>query len=314
MVGVCVVFGAGHVLAQSAVTNVAPVPGVAARLPTAKLTMSRIPEARESMGDAFDEGGVLENPVHNVQLAAFYIDKYEVSKARWDEVAIWAAANGYDINPDSAKGKQADHPAHSVSWHDCVKWCNARSQKEGLMPCYTVDGQIYKTGKIAPDCDFAASGYRLPTEAEWEMAARGGLSGKRYPRGDRITHSQANYKSDEKFNDQFNDISPTRGYHPSYATGDFPYTSPVGSFAANGYDCYDMEGNVSEWCWDWYSKYYYNDYSFYDPRGPKAGSHRVVRGGAWFLTADLCRIARRYHWEPGARKLTGFRSACSVSH
>jgi formylglycine-generating enzyme required for sulfatase activity len=220
-----------------------------------------------------------------------------VTKSKWDEVANWAAANGYDINAAAASGKAANHPAYFVTWYECVKWCNARSQKEGLTPCYTVGGATYKTGASAPTCNWSANGYRLPTEAEWEKAARGGASGRRFPWSDTdtIQHSRANYYSSNAFS---YDTSPTRGFHPTYNDGTTPYTSPVGSFAANGYGLYDMAGNVYEWCWDWYSESYYSSSPGSNPGGPASGSNRGFRGGSWDAGADSCRVAERHNRTP----------------
>jgi formylglycine-generating enzyme required for sulfatase activity len=153
-----------------------------------------------------------------------------------------------------------------------------------------------KTGTSTPDCNFAAGGYRLPTEAEWEKAARGGLSGQRFPWGDTITHSQANYYSDTSY---AYDVSPTRGYHPSYGNGGAPFSSPVGSFAPNAYGLYDTAGNMFEWCWDWYSSSYYASSSGSNPTGPASGSYRVVRGGSWNNDAYFTRTASRYYDFPG---------------
>ena len=270
--------------------------------------MALIPAGSFAMGDSFAEGYSDERPVHTVTISAFYMDKYEVTKALWDEVAAWAAAHGYDIGPGNGPGKEADHPIYYVSWYDAVKWANARSEKAGLTPCYTVGGTVYRTGQSEPECNWTANGYRLPTEAEWEKAARGGAEGHRFPWSDTdtIQHARANYYSDSSYYSY--DTSPTWGFHPDYATGAFPYTSPVGSFAPNGYGLYDMAGNVWEWCWDWYSESYYASSPGSDPRGPASGSLRVLRGGDWYYYALACRVAYRdILWPDYGQRHLGFR-------
>ena len=261
--------------------------------------MVLIPAGDFQMGDQSNplEGYSDERPVHTVSVSAFYMAKYEVTKELWDSVRAWGAANGRGytdlaVGNGSYASKGANHPVHSITWYDMVKWCNARSQMENLVPCYTVAGVTYKTGQSLPDCNWSANGYRLPTEAEWEKAARGGQTGYNFPWGNDITHEQANY-----YNSSFYsyDKSLTRGFHPTWSNNDngvYPYSSPVGSFAANGYGLHDMAGNMWEWCWDWYGVYTAGSQT--DPRGAASGSYRMFRGGSWAGRSDYCRVAYRY--------------------
>jgi len=147
--------------------------------------------------------------------------------------------------------------------------------------------QVYTNGEVTPYVNWSATGYRLPTEAEWEKAARGGLSGQRFPWGNVIDESLANYEGNPASCSY--DLGPN-GYNAAYANGVAPYTSPVGSFAPNGSGLYDMAGNVFEWCWDWYGTPYAGGT---DPRGPASGSNRVLRGGNWGNWAGNCRTANR---------------------
>src|SRR5579859_3388695 len=244
---------------------------------TTPANMVLIPAGTFQMGDSFYEGAVYELPIHTVDVSGFYMDKYEVSKALWDRVKTWSATHGYSYD-NQGSGKATNHPVQSINWYDMVKWCNARSEIVGRVPAYYTDSgltQVYKTGQVAPYVKWHA-GYRLPTEAEWEKAARGGATGHGFPwsDADTITHARANYYSDSSYS---YDVSPTRGYNPAFNDGVMPYTSPVGSFAANGYGLYDMAGNVWEWCWDWAGNYASTPVT--DPRGPDTGSTRVGKGG-----------------------------------
>ena len=277
--------------------------------------MALIPAGSFAMGNSTNstEGGSDELPVHTVNVSTFYMDRYEVTKQLWDEVKAWGSSEGRgygDLPPGGGKG--SNHPVHTISWYDVVKWCNARSQKDNLTPVYyTNDAQtvIYKTGNVNvsnAQVKWSARGYRLPTEAEWEKAARGGLSAQRFPWGATATHGDANYTSSASFS---YDISPTRGYHPTYAVGDTPFTSPVGAFSPNASGIYDMAGNAREWCWDWYSSTYYSISIVGDPPGASTGTGRMVRGGAWFYDAAGCRVADRATRAPTfSADYLGFRS------
>jgi formylglycine-generating enzyme required for sulfatase activity len=274
--------------------------------------MALIPAGTFTMGDTLD--GESDAIPTSVYVSAFYMDINLVSYSQWQAVYTWATSHGYSFdNPGS--GKAANHPVVTIDWYDCVKWCNARSQQAGRTPVYYTDAgmtQVYTTGEVTPYVNWSAQGYRLPTEAEWEKAARGGLSGQRFPWGNTISWSQANYGGDPLSLDPYGyayDLATAIDYDPAFSdgdNGDYPYTSPVGSFAPNGYGLYDMAGNVDEWCWDWYGTPYAGGT---DPRGPASGSYRVFRGGRWSSIAYFCRTAYRYSITPTSSYYNiGFRS------
>ena len=292
--------------------------------------MVLIPGGTFQMGDNLD-GWSLALPVHSVTLSPFYMGRYELTNQQYCDFlnsaysqnlititsnVVYKAGSGtsypycdtYQSSTDSqinwngstfsvltkSGRSMANDPMVMVSWYGAVAYCNWLSQQHGKPQCYNLSTWAY---------DPAVKGYHLPTEAQWEYAGRGGLSGKRFPWGDTITHSQANYNSLSSYS---YDTSSTRGYHPTWNDGTMPYTSPVGSFAPNGYGLYGMAGNVWEWCHDWFGSY--SNGSQTNPTGPTTGTGRVLRGGSWINNAPYCCVANRSYNTPAKRThLIGFR-------
>ena len=192
----------------------------------------------EQGSDAYDD----EKPTHNVTLSSYYICKYEVTQA------LWRAVMG--SNPSNFKGDNL--PVECVSWNDCQTFINRLNSYTGR-------------------------NFRLPTEAEWEFAARGGNYSRHYK------YSGSNYIGDVAW---YGDNSGNR-------------THPVGTKQPNELGLYDMSGNVYEWCSDWYGSY--SSYSQSNPTGPNSGSDRVDRGGSWGGSARYCRSSYRGNLTPGYR-------------
>jgi formylglycine-generating enzyme required for sulfatase activity/uncharacterized protein with PIN domain len=205
-----------------------------------------------------------EGPQHQVTVSFFYMGKYEVTQREYQEVM--------GTNPSYFKGDNL--PVEKVSWFDAIEYCNKRSQKEGLIPAYSISG----TGdNRTVTWNKNANGYRLPTEAEWEYACRTGMATP-FSTGNNITTSQANYNGNYPYNNN------AKGMYREK-------TTTVGSFASNAWGLYDMHGNVWEWCWDWYGSY--SSGAQTNPVGASSGDSRVGRGGSWYSYAEFVRSAYR---------------------
>ncbi len=235
-----------------------------------------------------NDGEACERPIHSVTLSNFYIGKYEVTQKEWKEIM--------NSNPSYFKEKKViekgflgigrvteevdNLPVEEVRWYDAVEFCNKISRKKGLTPCYSGSGKNIT-------CDFNANGYRLPTEAEWEYAARGGNKSKGY------IYSGSNT------------ISNVAWYYDNSRSK----TNKVGTKQPNELGIYDMSGNVWEWCNDWYDSNYYSNSPQNNPKGPSSGSYRVLRGGSLYHAGDyFCRVARRFNYYPvSCGSFIGFR-------
>ncbi|MDE6112253.1 MAG: formylglycine-generating enzyme family protein, partial [Bacteroidales bacterium] len=245
-----------------------------------KLRMVAVEGGTFSMGATSEQGddaGSDEKPVHSVTLDGFYIGAFEVTQSQW------AAVMGTTIEQQREKaseywgedvplyGEGDKYPMYYVSWEEAQSFCEKLSQK---------------TGKT----------YRLPTESEWEYAARGGN------KSDGTKYAGSNTIGDVAW----------FGYYDDGTTGnDNNTTHPVGQKKPNGLGIYDMSGNVWEWCSDWYDSDYYSSSPSVNPQGPSSGSYRVLRGGGWYGSAQYCRVSFRDYDTPGNRRYNvGFRVVC----
>lgn len=206
------------------------------------------------MGDK-DE---IDASLHEVVLSAFYIDTHLVTQEQYEKVM--------DANPSRWKGDL--NPVEQVRWSDAVRYCNKRSELEGLELCYNLETW---------ECNFDSNGYRLPTEAEWEYACRAG--------------------SDSPY---FFGEEPSRlGDYAWFEDNSDGRPRPVGQKKPNPWGLYDICGNVWEWCNDFYKVDYYQEADKENPRGPADGETKVVRGGAWRFSDESCRSGYRYNENPG---------------
>jgi formylglycine-generating enzyme required for sulfatase activity len=218
--------------------------------------MVLIPAGEFLMGD--DRGEDDEKPAHRVRLSAFTMDVCEVTQQSYQSL----------MGKNPAKFQGPDHPVERISWFSAIQYCNMRSLREGLNPCYNTD---------TLQCDFQADGYRLPTEAEWEYACRSG-GATRWSCGD----DAAQLVKCAWMKDNANKT-----------------THPVKEKSPNAWGLYDMHGNVAEWCNDFYSEDYSSQGESSDPRGPQSGEERVLRGGSWLSSEEACRSAARAGQAPG---------------
>jgi len=237
-------------------TGTSPGQGASRRtdIPGAVKNMIRIPGGRFLMGDK----GQSDAKPHEVAVSGFLMDKTLVTQDQYQKAM--------GENPSRWKG--SNNPVEQVRWSDAVRFCNKRSEQEGLQPCYDL-----KTWK----CDFDADGYRLPTEAEWEYACRAGTSTAYF----------------------FGDDSSKLGDYAWFDKNSGGRPRPVQQKQPNPWGLYDVHGDLWEWCNDFYKVDYYSESPPTDPKGPDAGQSKVVRGGAWRFSAERCRSGYRYNENPG---------------
>ena len=236
------------------------------------IAMISLPGGEFMMGS--DKGNADEAPPHKVKISAFLIDKYEVTHEMFTKVQLPNPSHWQD---------SPKKPVERVRWRDAKQYCNERSLLEGLKPCYDEKTTDW-------DCDYAAIGYRLPTEAEWEYACRAGEDGP-YDFGQADTLRQYSWFADN--------------------AGE--KTHPSGAKKPNRWRIFDMYGNVSEWCEDVYSPAYYRESAPVDPRGPPSPGQdvkRVMRGGSWKSGAEMCRATFRQGQRTGDTDACFFTDYC----
>jgi formylglycine-generating enzyme required for sulfatase activity len=245
----------------------------------------RVPAGEFTMGSPLGEAGALDDEVpHPVRLTRpFALGRTEVTQS------LWASVMGAD--PSYYHGCP-ECPVESVSWYDCVRFCNALSAREGLTPAYAIDDTVVTWER-------PANGYRLPTEAEWEYACRAGAAGP-FPGGACLSADEANV----------NGYEPLPGCPEGLNRGE---PVAVASFPPNAWGLHDMHGNVHEWCWDRHAPYATRAVAV-DPVGPERGALRCLRGGGWDCGAARCRTAKRLALAPqDANDRVGLRLARNLA-
>jgi formylglycine-generating enzyme len=236
------------------------------------VAMVNLPGDQFTMGA--DKGNADEAPAHAVTLSAFAIDKFEVTGEMFAKAQL--------PNP-SRWSENPKRPVERVRWRDAKQYCNERSLLEGLNPCYNEKTPDW-------DCDYSANGYRLPTEAEWEYACRAGTT-TQYDFGAVVNLRQYSW----------------------FAANSEEKTHPVGQKKPNKWGIHDMYGNVSEWCEDVYSPTYYKSSPAKDPTGPASPGKdvlRVMRGGSWKSTPEMCRATFRTGQKTGDTDACFFTDYC----
>lgn len=264
--------------------------------------MVLIPSGTFQMGS--NKGVDANKPVHEVTITkSFYIGKYEITQAEYEKYCSYG-----ENKPSSRDGIGENHPAYYVSWYAALVYCNKRSIAEGLTPCYSILNSTVpdEWGPVptssdstwdAVECDWNANGYRLPTEAEWEYAARA---------GDNTVDSLIwSGTSDEN---EYND-------YVWHGDNSLNTTNEVGRKKANNFDLYDMCGNVQELCWNWYTSTYDTTLEGgMDPIGANLGTKRVIRGGSWGTFIAQCAVSTRSSVSPyNCRSNIGFRVVRSAA-